>query len=101
MGHRTAPPPLQSAQELDLSICQFVFLFVFGTAAKHHLQWAQELDLSICLFVFLSICLFVFLFVFGTDLLHTLCCLYLAETFDLSILLHLTLCLRKEFLMQE
>ena len=51
MGHRTAPPPLQSAQELDLSICQFVFLFVFGT-----------------------------------DLLHTLCCLYLAETFDLSIL---------------
>ena len=66
MGHRTAPPPLQSAQELDLSICQFVFLFVFGT-----------------------------------KLLHTLCCLYLAETFDLSILLHLTLCLRKEFLMQE
>ena len=63
MGHRTAPPPPQSAQELDLSICQFVFLFVFGTAAKHPL--------------------------------------YLAETFDLSILVNLTLCLWKEFLMQE
>ena len=62
MGHRTAPPPSQSARELDLSICQFVFLFVFGTAAKHHLQSAQELDLSICLFVFL--------FVFGTELLY-------------------------------
>ena len=34
MGHRTAPPPPQSARELDLSICQFVFLFVFGTVAK-------------------------------------------------------------------
>ena len=41
MGHRTAPPPLQSAQELDLSICQFVFLFVFGTAAKHPLYLAE------------------------------------------------------------
>ena len=44
MGHRTAPPPLQSAQELDLSICQFVFLFVFGTELLHTLYiWPRHL----------------------------------------------------------